>query len=52
MTILLHELAHKMQLIPSDGTVLYPNIGQSERNTQQVLDHCGAMIDVRALYAP
>jgi hypothetical protein len=38
--ILLHELAHKMQLIPHDGL----NVRQSEKNTQTVIEHCADAI--------
>jgi hypothetical protein len=36
MTILLHEMAHLLNMIPSDGS----NPNQSLRNTQTILDHC------------
>ena len=38
--ILLHELAHKMQLIPHDGL----DVRQSEKNTQTVIEHCADAI--------
>jgi RHS repeat-associated protein len=38
--ILLHELAHKMQLIPHDSL----DVRQSEKNTQTVIDHCAGAI--------
>jgi len=38
--ILLHELAHKMQLIPHDGL----DVRQSEKNTRTVIEHCADAI--------
>ena len=48
MTILLHELAHKVQPpgITHDGAVDSPP-GESEKNTQKVLKNCEKAIDAK-----
>jgi RHS repeat-associated protein len=38
ITIIFHEFAHNMNLIPPDGKGTKP--GQSTQNTQTILDHC------------
>jgi hypothetical protein len=46
MTILLHELAHKVQppgFIPHDADIP----GGSEKNTQAVIEHCAKAIDAQ-----
>ena len=40
-TILLHEFAHTINLIPTDGA----NPGQSLQNTQTILDKCKEQIN-------
>jgi len=43
MIILLHELAHKVHLIPDDNKYDSPP-GQSDKNTQTVMDYCAAAV--------
>jgi hypothetical protein len=46
MTILLHELGHKVQppgFIPYDAS----KAGDSDKNTQAVLEHCAKAIDAQ-----
>ncbi|HYL63582.1 MAG TPA: hypothetical protein VE077_13270 [Candidatus Methylomirabilis sp.] len=45
---LLHELGHVIDLLPQDGDDLN---GSSIRNTNEVLRHCGAAVDVRVQQA-
>ncbi len=43
MIIMLHELAHKVNLIPHDGELTSPP-GQSDKNTATVMSHCEASL--------
>ena len=45
MTILLHELAHKVNLIPNDGPLSEGPSNQSDINTQNVMTHCQSAVD-------
>lgn len=50
MTILLHELAHKMEVIKPDNVLAEGPMNQSEINTTIVLDHCQKAFDPSGIH--
>jgi RHS repeat-associated protein len=45
MILLLHELAHKVNLVPPDGPLAEAPLNQSDINTENVMKHCQKAVD-------